>query len=99
METHGKPETNFYRVVHSPEVAIRDRPWGRKIGAKKCGEVVKTSMRSVGADVGGWVKLQEVIDGKEGWMLLHGAKLNLGTPNLIVQTHEVLQNVLYKCQI
>ena len=93
METHGKPETNFYRVVHSPEVAIRDRPWGRKIGAKKCGEVVKTSMRSVGADVGGWVKLQEVIDGKEGWMLLHGAKLNLGTLMRLVDRGELMSKV------
>ena len=93
METISKPETNSYRVVHSPEVAVRDEPWGRKIGAKKCGEVVKTNMRSVGGDAGGWVRLQETIDGSEGWMLLHGAKLNLGTLMRLVDRGESMSKV------
>ena len=29
--TRNKPETNVYRVIHCPEVAVRDIPWGTKV--------------------------------------------------------------------
>jgi hypothetical protein len=68
-------------VVFSPSVAVRDAPWGRKVGTKAQGDVVSTDMRSVGDDRkgGGWVRLEGGYEGGEGWMLLHGAALGLGT--------------------
>ena len=75
------PERGEYRVVFSPSVAVRDAPWGRKVGTKAQGDVVRTDMRSVGNDRkgGGWVRLEGGYEGGEGWMLLHGAALGLGT--------------------
>ena len=68
-------------MVFSPSVAVRDAPWGRKVGTKAQGDVVRTDMRSVGNDRkgGGWVRLEGGYEGGEGWMLLHGAALGLGT--------------------
>jgi hypothetical protein len=74
------PERGEYRVVFAPSVAVRDAPWGRKVGTKAQGDVVRTDMRSVGDDRkgGGWVRLEGGYEGGEGWMLLHGAALGLG---------------------
>ena len=36
-----KQETAEYRVVYSPQVAVRDKPWGKVISAKKSGESIK----------------------------------------------------------
>lgn len=72
--TRNKPETNRYRVIHCPEVAVRDSPWGHKTGTRTCGEIVKTDIRSVGGKNGGWVRLE----GGAGWMLLHGGQVGAG---------------------
>ena len=76
-----KPETAEYRVVHSPSVAVRDRPWGRVIGSKRTGELVKTTARSVGLSDGAWVQTVETFgpEAQHGWMLLDGAAISLGT--------------------
>ena len=73
------PERGTYRVVFAPSVAVRDAPWGQKVGEKAQGDVVRTDMRSVGDDRLGWVRLEGGYEGGEGWMLLHGAALGLGT--------------------
>ena len=73
------PERGTYRVVFAPSVAVRDAPWGQKVGTKAQGDVVRTDMRSVGDDRLGWVRLEGGYEGGEGWMLLHGAALGLGT--------------------
>ena len=73
------PERGTYRVVFAPSVAVRDAPWGQKVGTKAQGDVVRTDMRSVGDDRLGWVRLEGGYEGGEGWMLVHGAALGLGT--------------------
>jgi len=77
--TRHKPETATYRVLHSPSVVVRDKPGGRQVGTKNCGDVIRTNMRTVGGDHSGWVRLQESFNGKEGWMMIHGERLGLGT--------------------
>mgnify|MGYP001165202783 CR=1 FL=1 len=68
-----------YRVVHAPSVAVRSKPWGRKVGLKLCGTLVKSDMRTVGGQADGWVRLADERFGEEeGWMLIHGAKLGVG---------------------
>ena len=74
-----KTERGEYRVVFAPSVAVRDSPWGRKVGTKAQGDVVQTDMRSVGGEGGGWVRLKGGYKGGEGWMLCDGAALGLGT--------------------
>ena len=86
---HGKPfqekaETAEYRVVYSPNVVVRDKPWGRVIGRCEAGEVVKTTHRAIGVADGPWVKTEKVFGtqtyGKHsscGWMLVDGASINL----------------------
>ena len=77
-----RQEMATYRVVHQPTVAVRDRPWGSVIGAKKADELVPTCARSVGLAEGTWVKTTEEFEYKgtrtHGWMLLHGQAINLG---------------------
>lgn len=60
-----------YRVVHEPKVAIRDTAStsSKVIGVKQTGEIFRAA-----AVIDGWVQLE---DGK-GWMMIDGAKLNLG---------------------
>ena len=79
MAAKSLTERGEYRVVFAPSVAVRDSPWGRKVGTKAQGDVVQTDMRSVGDEGGGWVRLKGGYKGGEGWMLLHGAALGLGT--------------------
>ena len=71
-ERSGSVKT--YRVVHAPSVAIRAGPWGKKLGIKQCGALVHCD-----ASRDGWVRLQGGLDGEEAWMLIHGAKMGLGT--------------------
>ena len=60
-----------YRVVHAPSVAVRSKPWGRKVGLKLCGTLVKSDMRTVGGQADGWVRLADERFGEEeGWMLM-----------------------------
>ena len=77
-----RQEMAVYRVVHQPTVAVRDRPWGSVIGAKKADELVPTCARSVGLAEGTWVKTTEEFEYKgartHGWMLVHGQAINLG---------------------
>ena len=93
------PERGTYRVVFAPSVAVRDAPWGQKVGTKAQGDVVRTDMRSVGDDRLGWVRLEGGYEGGEGWMLLHGAALGLGTllevrrPYVSARTHPHLPHI------
>ena len=66
-----------YRVVYSPHVAVRDKPWGKVVGSIKCGEMFKTTHRSVGLSDGIWVKTQQKYGGEPGWMLVDGKSVNL----------------------
>ena len=76
-----KQETAEYRVVYSPQVAVRDKPWGKVISAKKSGESIKTTHRSVGLPDGTWVKTLEQIagHGQPGWLLVDGKAIQLPT--------------------
>ena len=73
-----KAEAAEYRVVHSGKVAVRREPWGEKLADKESGELVRTNVRSMGADAGDWVRLVEKFDGGEGWMLMDGKQVGLG---------------------
>ena len=75
-----------YRVVHAPSVAIRAGPWGKKLGIKQCGALVHCD-----ASRDGWVRLQGGLDGEEAWMLIHGAKMGLGT--LLQQESRAVQQL------
>ena len=78
-----KAETAEYRVLYSPQVVVRDRPWGRVIGARKVGESVRTTHRSIGLPEGVWVKTADGASGRSevasdcGWMLVDGRAINL----------------------
>mmetsp|Transcript_39864 Transcript_39864/g.129066 ORF Transcript_39864/g.129066 Transcript_39864/m.129066 type:complete len:169 (-) Transcript_39864:1254-1760(-) len=87
-QTRVKEESGIYRVVHAPSVLVRHAPGGRAVGAKSCGDVVRTDARTIGGETGGWVRLRDerfggapkggLGGGGEGWMLLSGAKIGLG---------------------
>jgi hypothetical protein len=83
-----KQETAEYRVLHSPSVVVRDRPWGSVIGSVQSGDVVKVTHRTIGLNDSVWVKTQEAFgsDGllgfgasqkETGWMLVDGRCMNL----------------------
>ena len=74
-----RPETAEYRIIYAPQVAVRDKPWGKVIGAKRAGESVKTSHKSVGLVDGVWVKTTEIVGehGAHGWLLIDGKAINL----------------------
>jgi hypothetical protein len=74
-----KQDTAEYRVVYSPQVAVRDKPWGKVIASKKCGESIKTTHRTIGLPDGTWVKtLYPVVNQEPGWLLIDGKAINLG---------------------
>ena len=80
-----------YRVVHAPSVAIRAGPWGKKLGIKQCGALVHCD-----ASRDGWVRLQGGLDGEEAWMLIHGAKMGLGT---LLQRLGMAERVVSRWQV
>lgn len=83
-----KQETAEYRVVYSPQVAVRDKPWGKVIGSKKVGESIKTTHRTLGLPDGVWVKtLYPVVNQEPGWLLVDGKAINLGTLLEKVEAH------------
>ena len=72
MPFQEKVETAEYRVVYSPSVAVRDKPWGKVVGSFCSGEIFKTTHRSIGLPDGVWVKTEKVFgtwDGRHGWVL------------------------------
>ena len=56
-----KVETAEYRVVYSPSVAVRDKPWGKVIGSMKAGVSVRTTHKTIGLPDGTWVKTLDPI--------------------------------------
>jgi len=79
-----RQETADYRVVYSPAVAIRDKPWGNVVGSRNAGDLVPTTHRSVGLPDGVWVKTKQSYAHKDGtsapgWMLIDGNAISLGT--------------------
>lgn len=77
-------QTADYRVVYSPAVAIRDKPWGNVVGSRNAGDLVPTTHRSVGLPDGVWVKTKQSYAHKDGtsapgWMLIDGNAISLGT--------------------
>lgn len=95
-----KPEKGEYRVLFSPSVAVRDAPWGRKIGTKQVGSLVQTDMRSIGGEGGGWVRIAGGLAGSgsgEAWMLINGSALGLGA--LLESTSRVAAARLVRYQV
>mgnify|MGYP006148748925 CR=1 FL=1 len=79
-----KQETAEYRVVYHPTVAVRDVPWGKVVGTRKAGDTVKATSKTIGLPDGTWVKtVDQWVTGSSGkingWMLIDGTAINLGT--------------------
>ena len=88
MPFQEKVETAEYRVIYSPTVAVRDKPWGKVVGSFGSGEIFKTTHRSIGLPDGVWVKTEKVFgtwDGRQGWVLIDGKPINLP---LLLEKHE-----------
>ena len=75
-----KQETAEYRVVYSPQVAVRDKPWGKVI-ERESGRSRSRRRASVGLPDGTWVKTLEQIagHGQPGWLLVDGKAIQLPT--------------------
>ena len=89
MPFQEKVETAEYRVVFSPSIAVRDKPWGKVIGSFGSGEMFKTTHRSIGLRDGVWVKTDKIFvtgwHSKPGWCLIDGKPINLP---LLLEKHE-----------
>ena len=74
-----RAETAEYRIIYSPQVAVRDKPWGKVIAARRTGDSIKTTHKTVGLTDGTWVKTATNIDahGAPGWLLVDGKAINL----------------------
>lgn len=94
-----KPETAEYRVVYSPTVAVRDKPWGAVIGSRKTGEMVRTCARSVGLVDGTWVKTAEPASAgvQPGWMLVDGRAINL--PKLLEKVEKGRKGMVVRYKV
>lgn len=83
-------EPRLYRVVHDKDVWVRDAPNGKIVGTRKPNDLVRTDAFSKG-HLRGWVRLDEPVSAHAkpdavGWMLVDGAKLNLGPLLELVDT-------------